>query len=130
MLKLNCLKLKLLLDYLWLEMEEPGQISVYMQFHKQGGVAKSLEHPNMHRMRNTKSINHCSQSQKREQIKCIILKLQIKTDMLMQTCSWVPNNGLLSDNAQAYACLQNGCKELPYSTNITNFRMGYGTFTM
>ena len=87
MLKLNCLKLKLLLDYLWLEMEEPGQISVYMQFHKQGGVAKSLEHPNMHRMRNTKSINHCSQSQKREQIKCIILKLQIKTDMLMQTCS-------------------------------------------
>ena len=66
MLKLNCLKLKLLLDYLWLEMEGPGQISVYMQFHKQGGVTKSLEHPNMHRMRNTKKINHCSQSQKRK----------------------------------------------------------------
>ena len=64
MLKLNCLKLKLLLDYQWLEMEGPGQISVYMQSHKQAGVAKLLEHPNMHRMRNTKPINHCSQRHK------------------------------------------------------------------
>lgn len=45
----------------------------------------------------------------------------------MHTCSSEPNNGLLSDNAQAYACSQNGCRELLYSTDITNSRMSYDT---